>query len=57
MNPRVYKPVGDRHRVLTALERYWEKHPSDDLTQLIARVTDEPVRDETLLRRINREIR
>ena len=55
---RQYKPVEERHRFLTALEKYWDKHPSDNFSQLYGRLTEvEEIRDETALRKMNKEIR
>lgn len=58
MNPKTYKTVGDRHRILTALEKVWERYPSDTLTELVGRFTEtKAIRDENLLRKINEKIR
>lgn len=54
---RSYKPVEQRHRVLEAIEKVWERYPSDSVTQLLGRFTKvEEIRDETLCRAINKRL-
>lgn len=52
-----YRPVEERHRILTALEKLWERYPSRPLVSLLQELTEgEIIEDTTLIRRINKKL-